>query len=103
MLADLRIDDVKTRKLCSNGYFHLSYFVTEIIIHRHIILLAVMLRWRLSGVLSGSMPDPKGGWSLLVRRMGLRPMAMKALGLRPGIARPPIGEFVSGSRSLLNA
>ncbi|KAK3997769.1 fungal-specific transcription factor domain-containing protein [Cladorrhinum sp. PSN332] len=28
---------VKTGKLCSNGYLHLSYFVTEIIIHRHII------------------------------------------------------------------
>ncbi|KAK4161736.1 fungal-specific transcription factor domain-containing protein [Cladorrhinum sp. PSN259] len=26
-----------TGKLCSNGYLHLSYFVTEIIIHRHII------------------------------------------------------------------
>ena len=37
MPADLRMDDVKTRKLCSNGYLHLSYFVTEIIIHRHII------------------------------------------------------------------
>lgn len=31
------MDDVRTRKLCSNGYLHLSYFVTEIIIHRHII------------------------------------------------------------------
>ncbi|KAK4221325.1 fungal-specific transcription factor domain-containing protein [Podospora fimiseda] len=28
---------LKTGKLCSNGYLHLSYFVTEIIIHRHII------------------------------------------------------------------
>jgi len=37
MPADLRMEDVKTRKLCSNGYLHLSYFVTEIIIHRHII------------------------------------------------------------------
>ncbi|KAK1760258.1 transcriptional activator protein DAL81 [Echria macrotheca] len=37
MPSDLRMDDVKTRKLCSNGYLHLSYFVTEIIIHRHII------------------------------------------------------------------
>ncbi|KAK0611914.1 fungal-specific transcription factor domain-containing protein [Immersiella caudata] len=37
MPQDLRMDDVKTRKLCSNGYLHLSYFVTEIIIHRHII------------------------------------------------------------------
>ncbi|KAK4214944.1 fungal-specific transcription factor domain-containing protein [Rhypophila decipiens] len=37
MPADLRMDHVKTRKLCSNGYLHLSYFVTEIIIHRHII------------------------------------------------------------------
>ncbi|KAK4175823.1 fungal-specific transcription factor domain-containing protein [Triangularia setosa] len=33
----LRMSDVKTRKLCSSGYLHLSYFVTEIIIHRHII------------------------------------------------------------------
>ena len=37
MPQDLRMDDVKTRKLCSNGYLHLSYFVTEMIIHRHII------------------------------------------------------------------
>ncbi|KAK3317370.1 fungal-specific transcription factor domain-containing protein [Cercophora scortea] len=37
MPPDLRMEDVKTRKLCSNGYLHLSYFVTEIIIHRHII------------------------------------------------------------------
>jgi len=37
MPQDLRMDDVRTRKLCSNGYLHLSYFVTEIIIHRHII------------------------------------------------------------------
>ncbi len=37
MPRDLRMEDVKTRKLCSNGYLHLSYFVTEIIIHRHII------------------------------------------------------------------
>ncbi|KAK0672157.1 fungal-specific transcription factor domain-containing protein [Cercophora samala] len=34
---ELRMTDIKTRKLCSNGYLHLSYFVTEIIIHRHII------------------------------------------------------------------
>ncbi|KAK4652522.1 Fungal specific transcription factor [Podospora pseudocomata] len=34
---ELRMSDIKTRKLCSNGYLHLSYFVTEIIIHRHII------------------------------------------------------------------
>jgi hypothetical protein len=34
---NLRLEDVKTRKLCSNGYLHLSYFATEIIIHRHII------------------------------------------------------------------
>ncbi|KAK3935377.1 fungal-specific transcription factor domain-containing protein [Diplogelasinospora grovesii] len=37
MPPDLRMEAVKTRKLCSNGYLHLSYFVTEIIIHRHII------------------------------------------------------------------
>ncbi|KAK0705754.1 fungal-specific transcription factor domain-containing protein [Apiosordaria backusii] len=35
--SELRMSDVKTRKLCSKGYLHLSYFVTEIIIHRHII------------------------------------------------------------------
>ncbi|KAK4195544.1 fungal-specific transcription factor domain-containing protein [Triangularia verruculosa] len=35
--AALRMHNVKTRKLCSNGYLHLSYFVTEIIIHRHIV------------------------------------------------------------------
>lgn len=34
---ELHMSDVTTRKLCSNGYLHLSYFVTEIIIHRHII------------------------------------------------------------------
>ncbi len=33
----LRMEDVKTRKLCSNGHLHLCYFVTEIIIHRYII------------------------------------------------------------------
>ncbi|KAH8882348.1 hypothetical protein GQ53DRAFT_461004 [Thozetella sp. PMI_491] len=33
----LRMEDVKTRKLCSNGYLHLSYFVTEIILHRVIV------------------------------------------------------------------
>ncbi|KAK0712416.1 fungal-specific transcription factor domain-containing protein [Lasiosphaeria miniovina] len=37
MPADLHMEGVRTRKLCSNGYLHLSYFVTEIIIHRHII------------------------------------------------------------------
>jgi hypothetical protein len=37
MPHELRMDDVKTRKLCSNGFLHLSYFVTEIIIHRRII------------------------------------------------------------------
>jgi len=35
--AVLRMDDVKTRKLCSNGYLHLAYFVSEIIIYRHVI------------------------------------------------------------------
>ncbi|KAG6358067.1 hypothetical protein INS49_013951 [Diaporthe citri] len=34
---DLGMDNVKARKLCSNGYLHLSYYATEIIIHRHII------------------------------------------------------------------
>ncbi|OAA65556.1 Transcription factor [Niveomyces insectorum RCEF 264] len=33
----LRMEDVKTRKLCSNGYLHLSYFVTEIMIYRCIV------------------------------------------------------------------
>ncbi|KAK3312694.1 fungal-specific transcription factor domain-containing protein [Apodospora peruviana] len=37
MPPELRMEDVKTRKLCSNGYLHLSYFVTEIIIYRHVI------------------------------------------------------------------
>ena len=37
MPPGLRMDDVKTRKLCSNGYLHLSYFATEIMIHRCII------------------------------------------------------------------
>ncbi len=31
------MEDVKTRKLSSNGFLHLYYFVTEIIIHRYII------------------------------------------------------------------
>lgn len=31
------MDSVKPRKLCANGYLHLSYYATEIIIHRHII------------------------------------------------------------------
>lgn len=34
---DLGMDNVKARKLCSNGYLHLSYYATEIMIHRHII------------------------------------------------------------------
>lgn len=34
---DIGMDNVKARKLCSNGYLHLSYYATEIIIHRHII------------------------------------------------------------------
>ncbi|KAK3385628.1 fungal-specific transcription factor domain-containing protein [Podospora didyma] len=37
MPPDLHMEGVQTRKLCSNGYLHLSYFVTEIIIHRTII------------------------------------------------------------------
>lgn len=35
--AGLGMDDVRTRKLSSNGYLHLSYYITEIIIHRHVI------------------------------------------------------------------
>ncbi|KAK4184007.1 fungal-specific transcription factor domain-containing protein [Podospora australis] len=34
---ELHINILPPRKLCSNGYLHLSYFVTEIIIHRLII------------------------------------------------------------------
>lgn len=34
---ELGMDSVKPRKLCANGYLHLSYYATEIIIHRHII------------------------------------------------------------------
>jgi hypothetical protein len=34
---ELGMDSVKSRKLCANGYLHLSYYATEIIIHRHII------------------------------------------------------------------
>ncbi len=37
MPPGLRMEDVKTRKLCSNGYLHLSYFASEIMIHRYII------------------------------------------------------------------
>ncbi len=37
MPPGLRMEDVKTRKLCSNGYLHLSYFATEIVVHRYII------------------------------------------------------------------
>lgn len=33
----LLMEDVKARKLCSNGYLHLSYFATEIMIHRYIV------------------------------------------------------------------
>ncbi|KKY16603.1 putative transcription factor [Phaeomoniella chlamydospora] len=33
----LNMDDLKTRKLCSNGYLHLSYYIAEISIHRCII------------------------------------------------------------------
>ncbi|KAH7324687.1 fungal-specific transcription factor domain-containing protein [Stachybotrys elegans] len=34
---ELGMDDVRTRKLCSNGYLHLSYYATEIMIHRQIV------------------------------------------------------------------
>lgn len=37
MRPGMRMDDVKPRKLCSNGNLHLSYFVTEIMIYRFII------------------------------------------------------------------
>lgn len=37
LTPDLGMDTVKSRKLCANGYLHLSYYATEIIIHRHII------------------------------------------------------------------
>lgn len=33
----LKMDDVKPRKLCSNGNLHLSYFITEIMMYRFII------------------------------------------------------------------
>ncbi|KAL2000039.1 hypothetical protein VTN02DRAFT_3638 [Thermoascus thermophilus] len=33
----LNMEETKTRKLCSNGYLHLAYYTTEIIIHRFII------------------------------------------------------------------
>ncbi|KAI0547077.1 fungal-specific transcription factor domain-containing protein [Xylaria curta] len=33
----LGLEDVSDRKLCSNGYIHLSYYVAEIIIHRFVI------------------------------------------------------------------
>jgi hypothetical protein len=38
-LADpgLVMGSVKSRKLCANGYLHLSYYAIEITIHRHII------------------------------------------------------------------
>lgn len=36
MQPGLKMDDVKPRKLCSNGNLHLSYFVTEIMIYRFI-------------------------------------------------------------------
>ncbi|KJR86849.1 uncharacterized protein SPSK_02263 [Sporothrix schenckii 1099-18] len=35
--ACLRMEAVRPRKLCSNGYLHLSYFVTEIMIYRCIV------------------------------------------------------------------
>lgn len=34
---ELGMDSVKSRKLCANGYLHLSYYATEVMIHRHII------------------------------------------------------------------
>ncbi|KAK0625058.1 fungal-specific transcription factor domain-containing protein [Bombardia bombarda] len=37
--SDLRMEPpvIARNRLCSNGYLHLSYFVTEIVIHRHIV------------------------------------------------------------------
>lgn len=35
--AELGMDDVRPRKLCANGYLHLSYYATEIMIHRRVI------------------------------------------------------------------
>ncbi|TLD23181.1 hypothetical protein PspLS_07589 [Pyricularia sp. CBS 133598] len=35
--AELGMDDVRARKLCSNGYLHLSYYATEIMIHRRVV------------------------------------------------------------------
>ncbi|EPE09501.1 nitrogen regulatory protein otam [Ophiostoma piceae UAMH 11346] len=35
--ASLRMEAVRPRKLCSNGYLHLSYFVTEIMVYRCIV------------------------------------------------------------------
>lgn len=37
MPPGLKMEDLKPRKLCSNGNLHLSYFVTEIMIYRFII------------------------------------------------------------------
>lgn len=37
MPIGLRMEDIKIRKLCSNGYLHLSYFVTEIMVYRFIV------------------------------------------------------------------
>lgn len=33
----LAMTDLRSRKLCSNGYLHLSYFATEIMMHRQIV------------------------------------------------------------------
>jgi hypothetical protein len=33
----LQMNDLKSRKLCSNGYLHLSYFTTEIMIQRQVV------------------------------------------------------------------
>lgn len=35
--AGLSMEDVTARKLCSNGYMHLAYYTTELLLHRYII------------------------------------------------------------------
>ncbi|KPI41351.1 Transcriptional activator protein DAL81 [Cyphellophora attinorum] len=37
MPAGLDIDDLTPRKLCSNGYLHLSFFALQILVHRRIV------------------------------------------------------------------
>lgn len=37
MPPGLQMNDLKSRKLCSNGYLHLSYFATEIMIQRQVV------------------------------------------------------------------